>query len=64
VVGVVVVVVVVGVVVVVDVVDVDADDEDSPDELPLLLLFELPYPSEYQPPPFKMKFALVIWRRA
>ena len=34
-----------------------------PDELELLL-FALPYPSEYQPPPFKMKLPLTICRRA
>jgi hypothetical protein len=34
------------------------------DELELELLFALPYPSEYQPPPFKMKLPLTICRRA
>jgi hypothetical protein len=62
---------VVGVAVVVVVVVLVLDDDESLDELellaldpPALLLELLPYPSEYQPPPFRMKLPLTIWRRA
>jgi hypothetical protein len=37
---------------------------DPPPDALELVLFALPYPSEYQPPPFKMKFPLTICRRA
>jgi hypothetical protein len=54
--------VVVGVVGVEVVVELDDDDslleDDEVDDEELLLL--LPYPSEYQPPPFKMKLPLTI----
>jgi|GEM_PF-6120328 len=35
--------------------ELELEDDDE-----LLLLLLLPYPSEYQPPPFKMKFPLTI----
>jgi len=46
--------------------DVELEELEDEDELELELLLELllplllPYPSEYQPPPFRMKLPLTI----